>query len=573
MNKLLRNRWLLVLTMAVFAFSCEDEEPPKPAVASFQFEVDPADYRIVTFSNFSQNSVSYSWDFGDDTDLSTEENPVHTYTTGGTYTVILSATGAGGDVSVKEEVITITDPNLELKKLTGETSKSWKLIRDVSTKRYPFEVGPQDRSQIWYALGLQEALGLRPCLLNDEYIFSLSGSYQYKTNGDFWAEGGVWNTSVGAPGCLENANSNFVNVDGTDISAWNDGTHSFVYDVTAKTLRVVGSGAFVGLSKVATDAEVKVPQQSVTYKVVKIVDAAVDTLILETTLPNPGYWRFVLVHYDNPLQEPEIPGAPAVAGFTYVVDNATRAVTFTNTSTGADSYSWDFGDGGSSTQASPEHTYASDGSYTVVLTATNATGSVTSTQEVVVGAAEITLDDLTGTTSRTWKLKPAAGAFRVGPAKGSGEWFASSAADVTDRACMFDDEFIFYATLDYDYASKGQVYGESFMGVTPNGCVNDASIPGIYTGLGSSTTHTFELIPSTSTEPAKVKVVGSGAFIGFAKGYNGGEYNGADLALQTSVTYDVVSFVNSGGTLTLDISVPINAEKTAWWSVTITAQQ
>lgn len=50
-------------------------------------------------------------------------------------------------------------------------------------------------------------------------------------------------------------------------------------------------------------------------------------------------------------------------------------VNFTNLSTGAASYSWDFGDTGSSTQANPSHTYTETGNYTVTLTATNSCGS------------------------------------------------------------------------------------------------------------------------------------------------------------------------------------------------------
>ncbi|MBI2968603.1 MAG: PKD domain-containing protein [Bacteroidetes bacterium] len=42
-------------------------------------------------------------------------------------------------------------------------------------------------------------------------------------------------------------------------------------------------------------------------------------------------------------------------------------VTFTNTSTGASSYHWDFGDGNSSDSTAPGHTYSSQGNYTVVL--------------------------------------------------------------------------------------------------------------------------------------------------------------------------------------------------------------
>jgi PKD repeat protein len=313
-------RWMVMIVLTMLALSCQEDKVNPAPIASFQFIQDPDDFRVVNFTNFSQNASSFSWDFGDTTALSTETSPSHTYDEEGTYTVTLTATGTNGAQSVKSEEVTITDPDKELKKLTGETSKTWKLIRDVSTGNYPFSVGPEDRSQIWYALGLQEALGLRPCVLNDEYVFSLSGSYQYKTNGDMWAEAGVWKSTLGAPGCLANTAGNFINVDDVDISKWNDGTHSYAYNFQTKKLTVTGLGAFIGLAKVATDAEVKVPQASVTYNVIKLVDADVDTMILETTIPVPGYWRFVLVHYDNPLDEPAMPTPPPPPGSIDVVN-------------------------------------------------------------------------------------------------------------------------------------------------------------------------------------------------------------------------------------------------------------
>jgi hypothetical protein len=46
-------------------------------------------------------------------------------------------------------------------------------------------------------------------------------------------------------------------------------------------------------------------------------------------------------------------------------------VQFLNNSTNASSYSWNFGDGNTSTSANPSHTYATGGDFTVVLTATN----------------------------------------------------------------------------------------------------------------------------------------------------------------------------------------------------------
>jgi len=49
-----------------------------------------------------------------------------------------------------------------------------------------------------------------------------------------------------------------------------------------------------------------------------------------------------------------------------------EAVVFTNTSTGADTYLWEFGDGDTSTETHPIHLYLADGTYTVTLEACNA---------------------------------------------------------------------------------------------------------------------------------------------------------------------------------------------------------
>lgn len=54
------------------------------------------------------------------------------------------------------------------------------------------------------------------------------------------------------------------------------------------------------------------------------------------------------------------------------------SVVFTDTSSGnPTSWYWNFGDGGSSTQKNPSHVYTVSGTYTVTLTATNATGGNT----------------------------------------------------------------------------------------------------------------------------------------------------------------------------------------------------
>jgi PKD repeat protein len=55
-------------------------------------------------------------------------------------------------------------------------------------------------------------------------------------------------------------------------------------------------------------------------------------------------------------------------------------VQFTDTSAGGPtSWAWDFGDGGTSNQANPAHTYAAEGTYTVKVTVSNSKGTDTST--------------------------------------------------------------------------------------------------------------------------------------------------------------------------------------------------
>ncbi len=72
--------------------------------------------------------------------------------------------------------------------------------------------------------------------------------------------------------------------------------------------------------------------------------------------------------------------APAVPSYSASVVGTT--VTFINSSTGASSYYWDFGDGNYSFDASPIHQYAVAGDYTVTLTLTNACGTVNDVQTV-----------------------------------------------------------------------------------------------------------------------------------------------------------------------------------------------
>jgi len=65
---------------------------------------------------------------------------------------------------------------------------------------------------------------------------------------------------------------------------------------------------------------------------------------------------------------------PPSTDFAFSLNGQTAS--FSNTSTNADSYMWNFGDGSTgSTEATPTHTYATPGTYTVTLTALNNCGA------------------------------------------------------------------------------------------------------------------------------------------------------------------------------------------------------
>ena len=98
---------------------------------------------------------------------------------------------------------------------------------------------------------------------------------------------------------------------------------------------------------------------------------------------------------DAGIGESDKPGSETLAAnFTADVTGgeAPLAAQFTDASTGSPtSWLWDFGDGSSSAEQSPTHTYTTEGTYTVNLTVTNAAGS----------DSEVKTDYITATSSST----------------------------------------------------------------------------------------------------------------------------------------------------------------------------
>jgi len=67
----------------------------------------------------------------------------------------------------------------------------------------------------------------------------------------------------------------------------------------------------------------------------------------------------------------------------------------------------------------------------------------------------------------SWSLNPSAGALGVGPYSASTNWWASDAAAVTTRDCLFYDSIVFNSNGTYDHYMGGSTWLESWQAGSP----------------------------------------------------------------------------------------------------------
>jgi len=107
-----------------------------------------------------------------------------------------------------------------------------------------------------------------------------------------------------------------------------------------------------------------------------------------SSLTLPGYIEVLPV---------PIADASVVEDISHPYDLSQATFHFQNNSQFATSYTWDFGDGGTSSDVSPAHTYAAAGTYTVTLTATGDCGTEVISQTIVV-TGNAAIENLSGIT-------------------------------------------------------------------------------------------------------------------------------------------------------------------------------
>ena len=149
----------------------------------------------------------------------------------------------------------------------------------------------------------------------------------------------------------------------------------------------------------------------------------------------------------------------------------------------------------------------------------------------------------------TWKIAPEAGSLGVGPGQGDVSWWSIDDAGVVDRACYFDDEYVFGSDGSFMNVLQGETWVEAWQGIEADGCgtpvaPHDGSNPATYTYSEAGGTITLN---------------GLGAYLGIPKANNDGELSSPADAPE-SITY-IVELQDGGNTMIIDIE----AGAGVWW--------
>ena len=105
-----------------------------------------------------------------------------------------------------------------------------------------------------------------------------------------------------------------------------------------------------------------------------------------------------------------------------------KTIQFTDTSTNANTYFWDFGDGNTSTEKNPIHTYQDDGEYVVTHTVTNDFGEASIEQTVSLGDTQVDEDTQIDDTEPNpinppFGYNPSQGELLTGTLSPQGQWY------------------------------------------------------------------------------------------------------------------------------------------------------
>jgi len=161
----------------------------------------------------------------------------------------------------------------------------------------------------------------------------------------------------------------------------------------------------------------------------------------------------------------DIGSAPSASFSMRFVEGDSNRVVVTDESQGAFARVWDFGNATTSKKASDTAYFPAAGTYNIQLFISAKGGTGLAAKSVVIAKADNNLCinqkiiNLTGGCSavagKGWTFSTAAGAIKVGPTVGSGEWFTSTANSL--QVDQYDDTFrFFYDQKHFLYENNGK---------------------------------------------------------------------------------------------------------------------
>ncbi|TDH25627.1 PKD domain-containing protein [Segetibacter sp. 3557_3] len=325
----------------------------KPA-ASFTSS-NPLSCQVPFTVNFTNNTVStgtYLWDFGDST-TSTSPNPSHTYTKPGIYTVtlnVINPTGCNG-ISVQKDLVQISPPNI--RSISGLPVKG--CLPYTITPTVVMQPGEPVTSYSW-----DFGDGNTSTDPNPRHTYTTPGLYAIKL---------IIRTASGCTDTL--VVNNAANVGNKPTAAFSADPLSICANLPVN---------FSDLSTGNVNEWLWIFDGGVTSTVQNPRHVFSDTGKQSITLIATSFGCS-----DTLVKKDYIYVIPPVARFDtsfLCTDRLTRR--FIDSSVDAKTWRWDFGDGGTTTQVSPTHTYAAPGNYRVQLIVTNGACADTLAKQVKV---------------------------------------------------------------------------------------------------------------------------------------------------------------------------------------------
>lgn len=361
----------------------------------------------ITFTDMTLNGVtSWLWDFGDGT-TSTLEDPVHTYAANGTYTVTLIATNSyGSDTLEKINYIVISAPDIPIgtdAQRCGSGSLTLSATASGIVRWYnsPTATTYLDTGNTFITPVLSTTTnyyvenaspgasiyGGETYNIANGSIYTSTGAHYlvFDVNSDIILKSVEVNASGAMNRTIELQNSSGTVIDSRTINI-PDGTSriDLNFDIPAGTDYRLAGQAAPNLFRNSSNCNYP-------YDISGLVNIKESSASSNPT----GYYYY---YYDWEIAEYCVSGMDTVvatidplpiASFSHSITGFD--ISFTNNSQYSDTCYWDFGDGSTSGDANPIHTYTNPGSYTVVLTCTNSCG--TDTQSVVVTVVNVGIVD------------------------------------------------------------------------------------------------------------------------------------------------------------------------------------